>query len=97
MRGLGADDSPTGGFHMQVQELKAALAGKKQGVMATLVREAAEPLREQESQVQALRKEVQQQRSRADEVRPRPLLCEVSRRAAVAPTQPGCHKTFKCH
>lgn len=56
----------------QVEELKAALAGEKRGVVATLVREAAEPMREQEAHVQELRDEVQRQRDRADEVRPSP-------------------------
>ena len=53
----------------QVEELKAARAGEKGGMVAALVREAAEPLREQEAQVQELRDEVQRQRDRADEVR----------------------------
>lgn len=38
--------------------------------MATLVREAAEPLHEQEAQAQALREEVSRQTARVAEVRP---------------------------
>lgn len=54
---------------VQVSELKRALAGSEKGVMATLVREAAAPLHEQEAELQALRKEVARQTARVAKVR----------------------------
>ena len=55
---------------IQISELKRALAGSEKGVMATLVREAAAPLHEQEAEAQALRKEVARQTARVAEVLP---------------------------
>lgn len=53
-----------------MRELKDALAGKEQGMVATLVREAAEPMLEQEAELRELRNEVERQRQRADKVCP---------------------------
>jgi hypothetical protein len=58
------------GQSVKVRELKDALAGKKQGMVATLVREAAEPMHEQETELRELRDEVERQRQRADNVCP---------------------------
>ena len=52
-----------------MSELKRALAGSEKGVMATLVREAAAPLHEQEAEAEALREEVARQTARVSEVR----------------------------
>jgi hypothetical protein len=52
----------------QVDELKRALTGSEKGMMATLVREAAAPLQEQEAEVQALREELARQRAITSEV-----------------------------
>ena len=54
---------------MQVRELKAALAGKREGVVAALVREAAAPGRERDGELAAARAEAERQRARCDEVR----------------------------
>jgi hypothetical protein len=56
---------------VQVSELKRALAGSERGVVATLVREAAAPLHEQEAEAQGLRAEVERQKARVAEVRTR--------------------------
>ena len=61
-----------------MSELKRALAGSEKGVMATLVREAAAPLHEQEAEAEALREEVARQTARVAEVR--------RRRIALSPT-----------
>ena len=58
---------------VQVDDLKEALAGNRRGMLATLVREAAEPMQAQATEVEELRAEVDRQRRRADEAR----ICEL--------------------
>jgi hypothetical protein len=54
---------------LQVKELQEARAGKREGILAALVREAAAPGRERDDELAALRAEAERQRLRADEVR----------------------------
>ena len=72
----------------QVAELKDALAGKKEGVVATLVREAAAPMHEQEEEARKLRAEVDRHRQRADSVRVPVAMSTCSARSAEAVALP---------